>query len=57
MNALDVLLLIYKSAILQISKIEGELHIKHKDKENPTTGTPKWWYVVHGSESMHSYGT
>ena len=40
-----------KSVILQVSKIEGELRIKRKDKENRTTGRPKWWYVVHGSES------
>ena len=42
---------IVKSVILRVSKIEGELRIKRKDKENPTTGRPKWWYVVHGSES------
>ena len=37
--------------ILRVSKIGGEVRIKRKDKENPTTGRPRWWYVVHGSES------
>ena len=40
-----------KSVILRVSKIGGELRIKRKDKDSPTTGRPRWWYVVHGSES------
>ena len=40
-----------KSVILQVSKIGGELRIKCKDKDSPTTGRPRWWYVVYGSES------
>ena len=40
-----------KSVILRVSKIGGELRIKSKDKDSPTTGRPRWWYVLHSSES------
>ena len=33
-------------------QIDREVHVKRKLKENSATNKTRWWFVLHGSESL-----
>ena len=41
-----------KNVIVRVCKIDRGVHVKRKVKENPVTNKVRWWFVLHGSESL-----
>lgn len=41
-----------KSAIFCVCKIDRGVHVKRKVKENSVTNKDRWWFVLHGCESL-----
>ena len=40
------------NVIVCVCKINREVHAKRKVKENPVTNKARWWFVLHGNESL-----
>ena len=41
-----------KNVIVRVCKIDRGVHVKRKLKENSVTNKTRWWFVLHGSESL-----
>ena len=40
--------------VSRICKIDGELRVKRKNKDNPLINRTKWWFVIHAKEKLLS---